>query len=208
MCFTAELEVRPSNIQLRVKLVEHYMSKNNLDDAYAYAFKIETTNSSRNNVAWYQVLNDLAFRMKISKHSDYSFWIFYVSIAERFAALCLKEQGNIVNKSVHEATQAVINFDQVLNEITNVKLPSNPAFLEHLLDHMRGQLHFHLGCLILKKTKRGNWLGWSESGLLCSPIFLTALHTSVIDPAAPWAANLKDTTKNLVQIWNKEGAYR
>lgn len=184
------------------------MDKNRLDEAYVYAFTTETNNLNRNSVIWYQVLSELLARCTNKKQSDYSFWILYLSVVERYAALCIREQNNMTNKNIHEATQALLNFDQVLNKITNVKLPSNPSFLEHVIDHMRGQLNFHLSCLIIRKAKRNNLLNWGEATCLSMPLFLTALHTNPIDPAAPWGASLKDASRKLVLIWNKEAAYR
>ena len=72
---------------------------------------------------------------------------------------------------------------------------------------MWGQLHFHLACLILRKTKAGED-SWSEAGRLCGPLLLTALHVAPIDPTAVWTMHLKDRLKNLVHVWYREGSYR
>ncbi|CAL7942946.1 unnamed protein product [Xylocopa violacea] len=204
---TSELSVRQTDVHLQVKLLKHYVGNHRLEDAYNQADGIEATYSHRNNIVWYQSLSELLVKCKESKQSDWTFWIFYISVLERYAALCLKEQGTIVKKSIIDATQAVFNFDQSLSEFKSKNFSNNPAFIEHMLLHMWGQLHFHLACLVLRKTKAGED-SWSEAGRLCGPLLLTALHVAPIDPTTIWTMHLKDKLKNQVHIWYREGSYR
>ncbi|XP_051162746.1 E3 SUMO-protein ligase RanBP2-like [Leptopilina boulardi] len=204
---SSELSVRPKDVQLRVKLLKHYMEKNKLDEAYKHAFEVETTQLHRDDVSWYQVLCDLLTKCKTPRKHDWSFWVFYISSLERFVALTLKEQGSILKKSISEATQALFNFDQSLYEAKAQNFSTNPIFMENMFTHMWGQLHFHVACLILRKTKREQG-SWSEAGRLCAPLFLTALHVTPIDSTSPWAVHLKNDSKNQVHLWYKDGSYR
>ncbi|XP_033209269.1 E3 SUMO-protein ligase RanBP2 isoform X2 [Belonocnema kinseyi] len=207
LLIASELSVRPKDVQLRVKLLKHYMEKNKLDEAYKHAFDVEATQVHRDNVSWYQVLCDLLTKCKSQMKKDWSFWVFYISALERFVALNLKEQGNILNKSLAEATQAVFNFDQALYEAKSQNFSTNPLFMDNMFSHMWGQLNLHIACLMLRKTKREQG-SWGETGRLCAPLFLTALHVAPVDPTSPWAVHIKDWSKNQVQIWHKEGSYR
>lgn len=81
------------------------------------------------------------------------------------------------------------------------------VFTEHVLTHMLGQLHFHLACLLLRKTKREQG-SWSEAGRLCAPLLLTALHVTPMDPTATWTIHVKDQFKNQIDLWYREGSYR
>ena len=94
-------------MNLQVKLLKHYIGNHRLEDAYNKATGIEATHSHRNNIIWYQSLSELLMKCKESKQSDWTFWIFYISVLERYAALCLKEQGNIIKKSITDVTHAV-----------------------------------------------------------------------------------------------------
>lgn len=203
----SELSVRQTDVNLQVKLLKHYIGNHRLEDAYNKATGIEATHSHRNNIVWYQSLSELLMKCKENKQSDWTFWIFYISVLERYAALCLKEQGNIIKKSITDVTQAVFNFDQSLFEFKSKNFSNHPAFIEHMLLHMWGQLHFHLACLILRKIKAGED-SWSEAGRLCGPLLLTALHVTPIDPTAVWTMHLKDRLKNQTHIWYREGSYR
>lgn len=101
------MSVRQTDVHLQVKLLKHYIGNHRLEDAYNHASRIESTHSHRNSVVWYQALCELLIECKESKQSDWTFWIFYISVLERYAALCLKEQGNITKKSISDATEAV-----------------------------------------------------------------------------------------------------
>ncbi|KZC14709.1 RANBP2-like and GRIP domain-containing protein 5/6 [Dufourea novaeangliae] len=206
---TSELSVRQTDVHLQVKLLKHYIGNHRLEDAYSHAVGIESMHSHRNSVVWYQALCELLIKCKESKDSKWTFWIFYISVLERYAALCLKEQGNITKKphNITEATQAVFNFDQSLTEFKSTNFSNHPVFVENMLLHMWGQLHFHLACLFLRKAKIGED-SWSEAGRLCAPLFLTALHITPIDPTAVWTMHLKDRFKNQVHVWYREGSYR
>lgn len=76
-----------------------------------------------------------------------------------------------------------------------------------MFNHMWGQLHYQLACLLLRKTKREQG-SWSDAGRLCAPLLLTAMHVAPFDTTAPWALNIKDPTKAQIQLWRREGSYR
>ncbi|XP_014473686.1 PREDICTED: E3 SUMO-protein ligase RanBP2-like [Dinoponera quadriceps] len=203
----SELNARPNDVQLRVKLLKHYMSKHRYENAYEHAASVEATHSYRNSIVWYQTLCELLTKCKESIYSDWSFWVLLISSLERYAALSLKEQGNEIKKNVPEATQAVFNFDQNLYELKVKNFSKHHVFAEHMLTHMWGQLHLHLACLLLRKTKREQG-SWSEAGRLCAPLLLTALQVTPIDPTATWTVHIKDPSKNLINLWHTEGSYR
>ncbi|XP_076685558.1 E3 SUMO-protein ligase RanBP2 [Andrena cerasifolii] len=204
---TSELSVRQSDVHLQVKLLRHYIGNHRLEEAYNHAAGIEAMHSHRNSIVWYQSLSELLVKYKESKQSDWTFWIFYISVLERYAALCLKEQGSIMKKNILDATQAVFNFDQSLTEFKSKNFANHPTFIENMLLHMWGQLHFHLACLFLRKTKGGED-SWTEAGRLCAPLLLTALHVTPIDPTGVWTMHLKDRLTKQVRVWYREGSYR
>ncbi|XP_072764779.1 E3 SUMO-protein ligase RanBP2 [Anoplolepis gracilipes] len=201
----SELTARPNDVQLPIKLLNHYMMERKLDKAYEYAASVEADVRYRNSILWYQLLYELLTKCKETKSSDWSFWFLYISVSDRYTALCLKEQGSEVKKSISEATQAVFNFDQNLYEM-ELEDFSKHAFTEHLFTHMWGQLHFHLACLLLRKTKREQG-SWSEAGRLCAPLLLIALHMSPLETRT--CIHLEDdASKNQLSVWIKEAAYR
>lgn len=98
------------------------------------------------------------------------------------------------------------SFDQNLHEMELKNFSKQHAFMEHLFTHMWGQLHFHLACLLLRKTKREQG-SWSETGRLCAPLLLVALHMVPLETRT--GIHLEnDAFKNQLNIWIKEAAYR
>lgn len=86
------------------------MSKHKYDNAYEHAASVEATHSHRDSIVWYQTLCELLTKCKETKDCDWSFWVLYISVLEKYAALCLKEQGVEMKRSVSEATQAVFKY--------------------------------------------------------------------------------------------------
>lgn len=101
------MSVRQTDVHLQVKLLKHYIGNHRLEDAYNRAARIEATYSNRNNIIWYQALSELLAKCKESKQSVWTFWIFYISVLERYIALSLKEQDNSVRKNITDVMQAV-----------------------------------------------------------------------------------------------------
>ncbi|XP_011864224.1 PREDICTED: E3 SUMO-protein ligase RanBP2-like [Vollenhovia emeryi] len=202
----SELAARPTDVQLRIKLLNYYMSECKLDKAYEHAISVEATVSHRDSIAWYQLLYELLTKYKETKSFDWSFWCYYISVSDKYAGLCLKEQGSEMKKSIPEAAQAVFNFDQNLNEMKSKNFSKQYTFTEHLFTHMWGQLHFHLACLLLRKTKREQG-SWNEAGRLCSPLLLTALHVAPLENRMRIQLE-DDGLKNQFNVWAMEAAYR
>ncbi|CAD6240986.1 GSCOCG00009041001-RA-CDS [Cotesia congregata] len=200
----SELSTRPSDVMLRVKLLKHYIAKNRIDDAYRHAIEAEANYIYRDNLQWYETLIDVLSIYRETNKLNQSFWINYLASWERFAALSCKEGDKA--KTIPEATQIILNFDSTLHEVKQQTHQSS-SFIDQMLHHMWGQLHYHLACLLLRKAKREQ-KNWIETARLSSPLLLSAFHTSPIDLTGSWAANLKGSSKTLASLWRKEGCYR
>lgn len=203
----SEITSRPLDINLRVKLIKYYTSLNRMEDAYKHAVEVESTEAHRDSISWYEALSEFLSKYKEGRQLKWSFWVLYVSSLERFTALSLKEHGNPTIKTVQEASQAVLNFDQCLTEAKRQNYTNNLKFIDQMFEHMWGQLQYHLACLLLRKTKRDQ-KNWAECGRLCSALLLGAIYTTPVDPTAPWAMSLKEQCRAQVLLWSKEGSYR
>lgn len=83
------------------------MSECKLDKAYEHAISVEATIPHRDSIAWYQLLYELLTKYKETKSNDWSFWFYYISVLDKNAGLCLKEQSSEMKKSIPEAAQAI-----------------------------------------------------------------------------------------------------
>jgi len=86
------------------------MLDHKLDKAYEHATNVEATVCYKDSIVWYQLLCELLTKCKQAKSSDWSFWFLYITALDRYARLCLKEQGSHIKKSVMDATQAVFKY--------------------------------------------------------------------------------------------------
>ncbi|XP_034946598.1 ranBP2-like and GRIP domain-containing protein 3 [Chelonus insularis] len=199
----SEISVRPTDVNLRVKLIKYYISKRRIEDAYKHAVEVECTYTHHQSLTWYECVYDLLTKMKECKNLKWSFWVFLVTASERYAALSLSEYGGKA-KNVPEAMQILLNFDQVLFEAkSKIDDAQDTNLALQMFNHMWGQFNYHLGCLWLRLAKK-EITTWRETVRLCCPLFLTAIHSTVIDPEASWGF----TMKGQASLWHKEGSYR
>ncbi|XP_015115458.1 E3 SUMO-protein ligase RanBP2 [Diachasma alloeum] len=202
----SELSARPSDVNLRVKLLNHYLSKNRLDEAYKHALEVESTYVHRDSLVWYETLCTVFTRFKEQRQPKSLFWIPYISSLERYAALALKEHGTTV-KTTQESASAVFNLDQALTLAKLQNFQTSASFIDQMFTHMFGQLNYHMASLLIRRTKREQG-SWNETGRLCSPLLLTAIHSPPLDHTGPSIVSMKDPSKTLAHIWHREGAYR
>lgn len=202
----SELAVRPSDVQLRIKLLNHYMEINKFEKAYKHATELEVSSIFRDSLPWNKVLCELFTKCKNNKQQNWSFWISYVGSLERCAALTLKELGSLVKNNI-EAIQAVHNLDQCLFEFKAQSFSSYPALTESVFLHMWGQLHLHMACLLIQNAKREQG-SWNEAARLSAPLFLHAVHIKPFDTSASWVTHLDHALKKQLQVWYREGSYR
>lgn len=83
------------------------MLEQKLDKAYEHATSVEAKVCYKDSILWYQLLCELLTKCKQTKSNDWSFWFLYIIALDRYARLCLKEQGSQIKKSVTDAAQAV-----------------------------------------------------------------------------------------------------
>ncbi|XP_063976439.1 E3 SUMO-protein ligase RanBP2-like [Diachasmimorpha longicaudata] len=202
----SELSARPSDVNLRVKLLNHYLSKNHLDEAYKHALEVESTYVHRDSLVWYETLCTVFTKFKEQRQPKSSFWIPYISSLERYAALALREHGTPV-KTTQESAAAVFNLDQALTLAKLQNFQTSASFIDQMFTHMFGQLNYHMACLLIRRTKREQG-SWNETGRLCSPLLLSAIHSPPLDHTGPSIVSMKDPSKSLAHIWHREGAYR
>lgn len=208
-----ELESRPTDVNLRIRLIKHFLQYNMIMEAYKHASAIEEKNLSifRNNLKWYDTLSEVLIKFQrdpsLMSQISWEFWMLYVSVLDRLVALSLDEHVDNV-KSSSEYIAAVFNLDQILMKATQI-ISSCPdrQLITHFLIHYNGQLNLHLLTLALKQAKR-DLMPFKEASNITLPLLFTAYHSYPPDLQSLWFIQTNEKNKNLVQIWYKEAAYR
>lgn len=117
--YLTELESKPTDVGLRVKLVRHLLQNNHIDEAYRHVSDIEQKNLPifLNSIVWYEVVADILVRYQrdkaLSTTLDWKFWMLIVSVLDKLVALSLDERINSI-RGGPECVATVFNFDQTL----------------------------------------------------------------------------------------------
>ncbi|KAJ8924619.1 hypothetical protein NQ315_000769 [Exocentrus adspersus] len=194
-----ELEARPTDVNLRVRLVQHFLQSNLIKEAYKHASAIEEKNLSifHNNLSWYETFAEVLVRfqrdLEYSSQLTWEFWFLSVSVLDRLAALSLDEHLDNV-KTSNEYVAAVFNFDQMLSKASqSISTCPDRQLVAVFLNHYHAQLHFHLATLVFKQAKK-DLIQFKEACNITLP--------------SMWLIHSPENRKRLVQHWHKEACYR
>ncbi|KAF5304639.1 hypothetical protein FQR65_LT07921 [Abscondita terminalis] len=114
-----ELETRSTDVHLRVRLLRHLLQNNQIKEAYKHASDIEWKSLPifLNSLSWYEVVSEVLLRYQreniTSSKLTWEFWMLYVTVLDKLAALTLNDHFNNIKNS-SECTLAVFNLDQTL----------------------------------------------------------------------------------------------
>lgn len=208
-----ELENRPTDVNLRVRLLKHLLQHNLVKEAYQHASAIEDKNLSvfHNHLNWYETFTEILLRVQrdvaLTEMVTWEFLLLSVSVLDRLVALSLDEHINTVKTST-EYISAVFNLDQMLTKTKqNVSNCPDRHLISTFFSHYYGQLNFHLATLAFKQAKH-NLLSFKEASNITIPLLLAAYHSYPPDLQSMWYIHTTERNKKLLQHWHKEASYR
>uniref|UniRef100_A0A6P7F5L8 E3 SUMO-protein ligase RanBP2 n=1 Tax=Diabrotica virgifera virgifera TaxID=50390 RepID=A0A6P7F5L8_DIAVI len=207
-----ELEVRPTDIKLRIKLIKHFLQNNMIKEAYKHASAIEEKDipSFYNNINWYENFAEvlLRFQKDVSLDSEinWDFWFLSVSVLERLVALSIDDRYNI--SSSVDCVTATFNLDQMLYKASqNISSCPDRNLVSIFLRHYQMQLYFHYSTLLLKQGRK-DLIPFKEASNLALPTLFTAYHSTPIDLQSTWFLQSSEQNKKMVQKWYRDSCYR
>lgn len=208
-----ELENRPTDVNLRVKLLKHFLQTNMIKEAYKHASDIEEKNLSifHTNLAWYETFAEVLLRYQrdhsFSNQLNWEFWFHTVSVFDRLVGLSLDEHIDTVKNDTEYVT-VVFNFDQMLNKASqNITTCPDRQLAAIFLNHYYGQLYFHLATLLLKQAKK-DLIPFKEALNYSLPVMFAAYHCQPPDTHSVWLNHANDQRQRTVNRWYKEACYR
>lgn len=207
-----ELETRPTDVKLRIKLLRHLLQNNQVKEAYKHAMDIEEKSLSifLSNISWYETVAEVLVLYQksntLNQHLGYDFWILIISVLDKLVSLSLDERSDNI-KSSTECVAAVFNFDQTLKVASQNLVGSERQVVQEFLNHFRGQLCFHLATLLFKQAKKG-LIRFKEATNLCLPLLFSSYHAQPADLTALWLNQVTERKREQIRRWHKEAAFR
>lgn len=200
--------MRPKDALLHARLLKHYLSINNVQEAFEHACNVEFGDKTFiNNYVWYDILNEL---LKHNTHNtkDWLYQLLLLTVRERICLLSITETPLGFTKSLIESNELLHAYDQAIDNVA--KIGASPGFGEFhngLLQHHRGQIAFHAATLLLKKAKKDQ-ISWRDATNIAAPLMLAAWQTAPLDTKVNWLRTAPEKQVSAVNRWFSEGTYR
>ncbi|KAH8335549.1 hypothetical protein KR074_005132 [Drosophila pseudoananassae] len=211
-----ELQARPHDVNVRIRLLRSYVEKKNLEQAFNYAYKVEleeAKGSTTQSIQWYEVVWLLLTKLEPAMAKDVKkqcrFWYLGLHCLDRLMQLSL-ESGNCLADS----SSQLFRFDQYLHKFSNVLDRSADASQRELqqtcVDHYGGQLLLHAVALIFKRELLGSKNKWMVTLRAALPILFLGyqLRPPKEGPENLWLKHCDADQKNLLRIWRQNGSFR
>ncbi|XP_071455699.1 E3 SUMO-protein ligase RanBP2 isoform X2 [Hetaerina americana] len=209
----AELEVRPTDVSIRVRLLQLYLRENRIKDAYHHAVVTESSRLHSNDLRWYDCVADV-FEAYKENTSDWDYVAGKINVLERLCALSLEEYSTVdcpVTRSNADCAKCIRSFDQALHSASLLDVVSSEReFFHEFLKHMRGQLVLHLATLLFRKVKKDT-VAWREVSKAAAALLMHAVGfggNSPPDPQPPWVMRLPEARRTEVARWAVETSFR
>lgn len=208
-----ELEMRPTDVKLRIRLLKHLLQHNMIKEAYKHASDIEAKDLGvfHDNIYWYQTLAEVLVKYQQNvplPHSlGWEYWFLSVSVLDSLVSIFLKENGENI-KITSEYVNAVFNFDQTLcKAAANINTCPDKNIVREFLNHYRAQLCLHLTTLAFKQAQK-DILKYKEVSNFTLPLLFHAYHSPPPDLQGVWFNQTSEVYKNFIRKWRNEASYR
>ena len=208
-----ELEMKPTNVDMQVRLIRHLLNISRISEAYNHVNKLEKKYLSifTNNLQWCESVCDVFlwyYRENVETPSlNWEFWFLWVSSLNKLVSLILEESIGATKPST-DYINAVFTFDQTLKlaaESTDVC--PDKHLLKEFVDHHRGQLCLHLATLAYKQAKN-ELIKYKDVVNFTLPLMFAAYNQRPADLDCSWARHAQEDYLKMVQDWHKEASYR
>ncbi|CAH0545652.1 unnamed protein product [Brassicogethes aeneus] len=208
-----ELENRPTDVGLRVRLLKHFLHNNMTKEAYKHASDVEGKDVGifQNSLGWYEAFAEVLVRyqrdLSYSSSITWEFWFLSVSVLDRLAALSLDDHVENM-KSPSEYLTILFNFDQTLCKASqNISACPDRQLSQLFLNHFHAQLYFHLATCLFKQAKK-DFMQFKEVSNVTLPLLLASYHSQPPDINGVWLNNSPESKRKMVRKWHQQAAYR
>ncbi|XP_068155245.1 E3 SUMO-protein ligase RanBP2 [Drosophila tropicalis] len=227
-----ELQERPQDVSVRVRLLLSYVEKNKIEKAFYYAYNVELELDEKflspngdntgaavgspfsQSIEWYKSIWLVLTKYEQSKDlkKSWSYWHLTLMTLDRLMSLSLDS-----NNALADGTSQLFRLDQYLhrfnNELDKIQAENQNQiqrdFLKSAQGHFSGQLMLHAVSLLFKRELTGNknkWMGTLRDSL---PLLLLGYQINPFQNTQPnWLKHCDKAQRKLFHIWRTQTAFR
>ncbi|MFT7817969.1 E3 SUMO-protein ligase RanBP2-like isoform X1 [Arapaima gigas] len=164
----SELQLRPGDVHVNIKLVELYCSDGRLEEAVQHCLAVEKKGNLHDSLEWYSLvvptLQEYVMQPTVSPNEDLCCQVHW----DLLLAHCSMLRLTLSEKGVQQGVEALLSFDNAMQSLKKLATKSANEFTELFLE-LRGHLYMHAGTLLLKMAhdKKQQWRAVSDFATLC-----------------------------------------
>ncbi|XP_063709073.1 E3 SUMO-protein ligase RanBP2-like [Culicoides brevitarsis] len=213
-----EIQGKPTDPGLRIRLVKYLLEEQRYKEAFTHCFDIEMkfVETFSASLDWYNIVNLALAKFAESDKGHktmWNYWLLAVLAMERQVFLNLMSDTLLVNVSktnLKDVSALLFEFDQLLRQAADVSLTVCPTreLAAQFVYHYRGQFLLHAATLLFKVEKVYARNQWRETTKKCLPLLMLAYQCGIADTNEPWLRTSNEQSRNLIQQWHNQGAFR
>ncbi|XP_030374660.1 E3 SUMO-protein ligase RanBP2 isoform X2 [Scaptodrosophila lebanonensis] len=217
MLLLKEIQSRPQDMSVRVRLLRNYVEKRKLDDAFTYIQKIEhEMNTSGASSDWHNAVWMVLSKIEQIKDTkrDWAFWQITLHTLERLIYLSLGGDDGNTGISLPESSGILFKFDQYLHKFS-LNLERRPQetpqneLQNYCLEHYVGQLLLHAATLLIKRELLSNKNKWRDTMRNVLPLLFLGYQINTMGSKSNhWIKHCESSARKLIEQWRLEGAFR
>lgn len=211
-----EIMLRPKLPSLRIRLIKNLLEQNRVEEAFKQAFEMEIKliENFQLSIDWYNTIADVlkAYKSMSEKNcpKSWNYWLLSIITIEKQIFLNMSDSSAMTNNSLFEINKLLCEFDQILNTASAVVFSLCPEreLAVQLISHYRGQWCLHAASILFAKEKILDKNQWKNTIRNTVPLLLIAFHSGIADTQENWLKNSGESSRQLIQLWNRQGAFR
>lgn len=212
-----ELLARPKDVKMRIRLLQNFIEKKRLNEAFQYAYKAELEQPGQCDTSdWYDILWGTLNRRGHTKgfqndFNDWSFWHLMLITLDRSLYFSLKSDANgSLAESVAQLFRLDFYIDNFSRHADSLSNSSSREYYLCCLDHYTGQLLLHSATLLFKRELMGNKNKWSTTVRHALPLLLLGYQKKFVkeDKTSQWQRQCNTDQHNLLKLWRLQAAFR
>lgn len=212
-----EINNRPSEVSPRLQLVNYYIAKNRLEDAFKFISDVMNRNPSQflSSLDWYaavhKALNQYRQATDVVLSKNWDFWVLCISAVDRQLSLVLAQAHNVSSQqSAHlmDCQSLLFEMDQMLYASGNISFPVRPELAAQMINHFQGQFLLHAASFLYKRERTLNNNQWWATINKTLPLLFTAFRLGIASTEDAWLKQANESVRELVRLWQRQGAFR
>ncbi|XP_030568184.1 E3 SUMO-protein ligase RanBP2 [Drosophila novamexicana] len=207
-----ELLTRPHNTLLQLRLLQTYLEKKRIDEAFNYAYKTELEFPAHSqSTEWYDVVSTVLQKCESKETSkDWPYWQLLLITFDRLLQLNLQSDAS---NSLGESIAQLFKLDQYVYKFSlladQLSINGSRELHQYCLEHYAGQLFLHAVTVLFKREILGNKNKWSITVRAALPLMLLGYQQNLHEAKSSyWQRHCNSVQQKLLNLWRHQAAFR